>query len=188
MAQVRTFIAVELPEHLKRQADKLIVSLKPLSGGVRWVKAANLHFTLRFLGNIEQDSVPALAKQIKKDLEDISPFSICLSGLGCFPNIRRPRVIWLGTGGDIEGFKALANKVETACRQCGYPKADKSFSPHLTLGRVKFPKGLETLVEDLQKRHFESEEFKVDKVVIFKSDLSPSGPTYTAMVKVALSE
>lgn len=188
MAQVRTFIAVELPEHLKRQVDKLIVSLKPLAEGVRWVKAANLHFTLRFLGNIERDSVPSLAEQIRKDLGDITPFSICLRSLGCFPNMRRPRVIWLGTSGDEENFKVLANEVESACRRCGYDKADKPFSPHLTIGRVKFPKGLEALIENLQKTQFKSDEFRVDEVVIFKSDLSPRGPTYTPMAKVALKD
>ncbi len=186
MGQVRTFIAVELPDHLKRQVDKLVVSLKPLAGGVRWVKAANLHFTLRFLGNIESDSVPALAEQLRKNLENTKPFSICLSGLGCFPNMRRPRVIWLGTGGDEENFKTLANEVESACRRCGYDKADKTFSPHLTIGRIKFPKGLEVLTENLQKIQFKSDEFNINQVVIFKSDLSPRGPTYTPMAKVVL--
>jgi len=186
MAKIRTFIAVELPDNLKREADKLIVGLKPLAGGVRWVKAANLHFTLRFLGDIERDAVSILDNNLKNNLADIKPFPLKLSGLGCFPNIRRPRVVWVGADGDMDELKKLAQSVESACRNSGFDKADKPFSAHLTIGRVKYSEGLDKLINNLQNTKFESEQFQVDKVVVFKSDLSPRGPTYTPLARVGL--
>ena len=186
MAKIRTFIAVELPDNLKREADKLIVGLKPFAEGVRWVKAANLHFTLRFLGDIERDAVSILDNNLKNNLADIKPFPLKLSGLGCFPNMRRPRVVWVGADGDMDELKKLAQSVESACRNSGFEKADKPFSAHLTIGRVKYPEGLDKLINSLQNTKFESEQFQVDKVVVFKSDLSPRGPTYTPLARVGL--
>ena len=186
MTKIRTFIAVELPNDLKMETDKLIVGLKSLADGVRWVRAANLHFTLRFLGDIEQSMIPVLEEHIKEHLADIKPFSIKLSGIGCFPNMRRPRVVWVGADGEIETMKILTQKVESACCKTGFDKADKPFSAHLTIGRVKHQQGLEQLVDTLQKTEFDTESFEVSEVVIFKSDLSPRGPTYTSLGKIEL--
>ncbi|MCP4581416.1 MAG: RNA 2',3'-cyclic phosphodiesterase [candidate division Zixibacteria bacterium] len=186
MAKIRTFIAIELPSGLKQDADKLIVTLKPIAEGVRWVRAANLHFTLRFLGDIGQDQVAGLAEKLRENLSPLKPFPLKLSGLGCFPNMNRPRVIWLGGAGDMEALQNLAYQVESACRDCGLGKADKKFSAHLTIGRIKNPRGLEPFIERLTKVDFESDEFEVGEVVIFKSDLSPRGPTYTPMAKIPI--
>jgi len=187
MTKIRTFIAIELPARLKQETDKLIVKLKSENSEIRWVRAANLHFTLRFLGDIEQDQVPLLADRIKANLAELKPIPLKLSGLGCFPNMRRPRVIWLGGDGDLENLKKLAFQVESACRDCGFGKADKPFSAHLTIGRIKNPHGLESFIDHISKIKFESDEFEVGDVVIFKSDLSPRGPTYTALAKLSLS-
>ncbi len=186
MAKIRTFLAIELPAKLKQDADKLIVKLKSENSEIRWVRAANLHFTLRFLGDIEQDQVPILADKMKANLTELKPFPLKLSGLGCFPNMKRPRVIWLGGDGDLEALNKLAYQVESACRECGFGKADKPFSAHLTIGRIKNPRGLEPFIEHISKIKFESDSFDVSEVVVFKSDLSPRGPTYTALAKVGL--
>jgi 2'-5' RNA ligase len=186
MAKIRTFIAIELPAALKQDVDRLIVTLKPLGEGVRWVRAANLHFTLRFLGDIEQEDVTGLAEELIRNLSDLKPFSLKLSGLGCFPNMRRPRVIWLGGDGDMESLKNLAYQVESACRDSGFGKSDKRFSAHLTIGRIKNPRGLESFIGRLTNVEFESDEFVVGEVIVFKSDLSPRGPTYTAMAKIPI--
>ncbi|MCD6163401.1 MAG: RNA 2',3'-cyclic phosphodiesterase [candidate division Zixibacteria bacterium] len=186
MAKIRTFIAVKIPDALKREVDKLIVGLKPHADGVRWVKAANLHFTIRFLGDIESDSISNLENILAENLKNIKPFSIKLSSLGCFPNIRRPRVVWVGAAGDMDDLKELAYQVESACRQGGFGKSDKPFSAHLTIGRIKYPKGLEAFIDELQETEFESDVFEVSEVVVFKSDLSRRGPTYTPMIVVGL--
>jgi RNA 2',3'-cyclic 3'-phosphodiesterase len=186
--KIRTFIAVPLPDLLKQDVDKLIVGFKPLADGISWVRAANLHFTLRFLGDIEKNSIPALKQSIESHLSGISQFKIRLAGLGCFPNLNRPRVVWVAAAGDIEQMKELAGKVETACRESDYGSADKPFAPHLTIGRVKFPSGLDELIGNIKTVKFETDSFTVEKVIIYKSDLTPRGPIYTVMGEVVLSK
>jgi RNA 2',3'-cyclic 3'-phosphodiesterase len=184
--KIRTFIAIPLPDKLKQDVDKLIVGFKPLADGISWVRAANLHFTLRFLGDIESDSVPDLKQSIESQLAGFGQFKICLSGLGCFPDLNRPRVVWVAAAGDIEKMKELAGKVESACRQADFGSADKPFAPHLTIGRVKFPSGLEKLIGNLKTAKFETDSFTVEKIIIFKSDLTPRGPIYNALGEISL--
>jgi len=184
--KIRAFIAAPLPGNLKRDVDKLIVELKPLASGVTWVKAENLHFTLRFLGDIEADSVPRLRQALESGVKGFSPININLAGLGCFPNMHRPRVIWVAASGETEKMKELAGTVEAACKLAGFGPADKPFAPHLTIGRVKFPGGLAPLLEKLEGAHFETEQFVVDRIVIYKSDLTPRGPIYTSLGEVGL--
>jgi 2'-5' RNA ligase len=185
--QIRAFIAVPLPEKLKLEVDKLIVGLKPLGSGITWVRAANLHFTLRFLGDIDSDSIPTLKQAVESQLSGLASFNICLAGLGCFPNMNRPRVVWVAAATDIDKMKELAARVENACRESGYGQADKPFAPHLTIGRIKLPSGLDRLMESLKTTKFQTEQFSVDKVIIYKSDLTPRGPIYTAMGEVGLT-
>ncbi len=187
MAKIRTFIAVELPDELKQEVDKLIIKLKLFGPEVRWVRADNLHFTLRFLGDIDESKVPRLTDSIRKAIEKQKGFRLKLSGLGCFPNMKRPRVVWLGADGDMDFLKEAAHGVESACRECGFGKSDKPFSAHLTIGRIKNPRGLEPFIRQLEKTEFVSAEFDIDHVTIFKSDLSPRGPKYTPLTEIKLA-
>ncbi len=186
MAEIRAFIAVDLPKEIKMEIDKMITGFRQTNAGIRWVKAANLHLTLRFLGNVPEETVQPLAENIKGNVGGFGSFEMSLSGLGGFPNLRRPRVIWVGTGTGTEKLKALAAGVEKAVIDSGFGKADKPFSSHLTIGRVKYPKGLDHLLEQIEKINFDSEPFNVSEVVIFKSNLSPAGPKYTKLEAVSL--
>ena len=96
MSKIRTFIAVELPQDIKMKLDGLIASFRADSGGIRWVRAENLHITLRFLGDIDEAAVPGLAENIRSTTGGFGKFRLSLSGIGGFPNLRRPRVIWVG--------------------------------------------------------------------------------------------
>lgn len=185
MAEIRAFIAVDLPKQIKMEIDKMITGFRQINSGIRWVKAANLHLTLRFLGNIPEESVPSLAEGIMGNVEGLKRFDMSLSGLGGFPNLRRPRVIWVGTGNGTEKLKALASDVEKAAIDSGFGKADKPFSSHLTIGRVKYPKGLDSLLERIEKTEYNSKAFDISEVIIFKSDLSPAGPKYTKLEAVS---
>src|SRR3972149_847727 len=115
MENIRTFIAVDIPKEIKMELDKLISELRPLAPDIRWVKAANLHLTLRFLGDIPRDSVDGLAEKLRGKLREFEEFEASLSGLGGFPNLRKPRVIWIGVGKGAERFAKLAPLVESAC-------------------------------------------------------------------------
>ncbi len=151
------------------------------------MKAANLHFTLRFLGDIPAESIGPLRDQLAVSTEKFGAFTICLSGLGGFPDLRRPRVIWIGADGELEKMNALAEKTEQGCHQAGFGSTDKPFSPHLTIGRVKKPMDLRNLTAALQSISFRSERFLVDHLVVYKSVLTPAGPIYTPLEKVRIT-
>lgn len=186
MADIRTFIAIDLPQQIKMDIDRMIAGFRNDGSGIRWVKAANLHLTLRFLGDIPQESVTGLARSLKENVSNFGSFELVLSGMGGFPNLNRPRVIWIGTGEGTDRLTALADKVEKGCVESGFGKGDKKFSSHLTVGRVKFPKGLERLFEKIGRTDFQSSKFTVGEVFIVKSDLSPAGPKYTKLESVPL--
>ncbi len=185
-ADIRTFIAVDLPQQIKMEIDKMIAGFRQLNANIRWVKAVNLHLTLRFLGDIPEETISALAENIKANTEGFGGFDLSLSGLGAFPNLRRPRVIWIGSGSGADRLKSLAAKVEQATIDAGFGKGDKPFSSHLTIGRVKFPKGLDRLLAQIEKSGYESQLFGVNEVSIYKSDLSPAGPKYTRLEVISL--
>ena len=186
MADIRTFIAVDLPQEIKMEIDKMIAGFRQLNANIRWVKAANLHLTLRFLGDIPEEAIPPLAENIKGNTQGFGRFDLSLSGLGAFPNLRRPRVIWIGSGSGTDRLKSLAAKVEQATIESGFGKGDKPFSSHLTIGRVKFSRGLDQLLAQIEKTEYESSSFGVNEVIIFKSDLSPAGPKYTRLETISL--
>ena len=186
METIRTFIAIDIPQEIKMELDNLIAGLRPFAPDIKWVKAANLHLTLRFLGEIPKDSIRGLADELSANLNGYGKFQAALSGLGGFPNLKRARVIWAGTGMGTDRLIALAPLVEKSSINLGFGKADKSFSSHLTIGRVKFPKSLEKLASQIESTKFESDPFDVEEVAIFKSDLSPSGPKYTRLETIKI--
>ncbi len=180
-------MAVPIPDDIKREVDRLITTFKPLAGGITWVKASNIHFTLRFLGDIPRNSVARLGERLTTALADISRLTIDLAGLGCFPDQRRPRVIWIGASGEIEKMRVLAETVEKVCRETGFGNTDKPFAPHLTIGRIKKAGDLGRLMAALNTAVFRSEPFSVDHIVVYKSVLMPAGPIYTPLEKIKLS-
>ena len=186
MENIRTFIAVDIPKEIKMELDRLISELRPLAPDIRWVRAANLHLTMRFLGDIPKGSIQGLSDCLRQSLKNFGAFEISLSQLGAFPSLRKARVIWIGGGEGADKLVSLAVAVENACLGDGFGPADKPFSPHLTIGRVKFPKGHEKLIEAIERMNFESPLFALAEVAIFKSDLSPSGPKYTRLDAIGL--
>jgi 2'-5' RNA ligase len=186
METFRTFVAVDMPQEIKMELDSLVSKFRDVAPDIRWVKAANLHLTLRFLGDIPKDTIADLAAKLENNLSGFGPFEISLAGIGGFPNLKRARVVWIGGGQGSDKLYELAPRVEKACRDSGFGPADKPFSSHLTIGRVKFPKVHERLISLLESTNFESPLFTVDEVVVFKSDLLPAGPRYTRLEAVRL--
>ena len=186
MAKIRTFIAVDLPQDIKMTLDGMIAPFRADGAGVSWVRAENLHITLRFLGDVEEDSIPGLVKHIKTDIYGFGKFELTISGLGGFPNLKTPRVIWADTSKGRDRLRDLATSVEMACIEAKFGRADKRFMAHLTIGRVKSPSGLNKLLVKVQKTSFEAGPFEIGAVTIFKSDLSPAGPKYTPLEIIRL--
>ncbi|MGB8646499.1 MAG: RNA 2',3'-cyclic phosphodiesterase [Anaerolineae bacterium] len=187
MEEIRTFIAVELSDNVKqalREAQKQLKNA-PGASAVRWVAPENMHLTLKFLGNVSRTRIDELAGALTEAVVGTAPFVLTAEGLGCFPNIRRPNVVWVGLAGDVTRLVALAGRIEDALAGRGIAREDRPFSPHLTLGRVNHdahPSDRAALGDAIQK--FPRALYgttPVAAVHLVQSDLTPSGSVYTIL-------
>ncbi len=182
---LRTFIAIPLPETIRAKVEKLLSDLRKTDAAVRWVPACNLHLTLKFLGDVEEARLEDLFVAIRKATEGIEPFGITLKGLGAFPNIRQPRMLWIGM--DVpEAMQRLYENIGEELSRLHFPKETRRFSPHLTIGRVKAERGTERLMSVVERTNFGPETVSVARIVAMKSDLRPTGAVYSALEKFAL--
>ena len=186
MAEVRTFVGVDLPPAVKTQIRQIMGQLKPLGRMIRWVRPEGMHLTLKFLGEIAEERLAMVYQAVEKGVVGISPFSFALAGLGGFPNLHRPRVIWLGVSQGGESLKKLQDQVENQLAGCGFPKEKRSFSPHLTIGRVKSLQGIQPLLDRISTISYQSEEITVSAVKVMRSQLKPTGAEYSALKVVGL--
>lgn len=183
---MRTFIAVDLPQEIKQKIDAVSSSLRKYGGLVSWVRAANLHMTLKFLGEIDDDSLPDLKRVLEERISPLSRFQFSLKELGAFPDFRKPRVIWIGVDSGVKELTELAMRVDEATHSLGFEKDDRPFSAHLTIARVKDPRTVTDLAAEVQNTVFESEQIQAEEVIIMKSQLTPHGAIYTPLEKIKL--
>lgn len=184
---MRSFIAIEIPQDIKRALGGVLEELRRIYCDVKWVEPGSVHLTLKFLGEIDPGRVPEIKEALKKTFEDHRPFSLIAEGLGAFPRLESPRVVWVGLRGDLEKLAALQKDVEKTLGLLGFPREDRPFKPHLTLGRMRSQKGREALVKrlrDMSSRTLGS--FHVDCVAQFRSELLPTGAKYTILWKESL--
>jgi RNA 2',3'-cyclic 3'-phosphodiesterase len=190
-AEIRTFIAVELEPATREALGDLQTQLKAHRAGrfVRWVAPDGIHLTLKFLGGVDPDRISALTRAVAEACSE-PRFSLTLAGLGAFPNTRRPNVVWVGVGGDVESAVRLAEQVDRACVSLGWPPEARPFAPHLTLGRVKRdvrPSDQQLVGEMISSLQVEQlAQVRVERVSIMKSDLAPAGSVYTQMATIEL--
>lgn len=184
---MRTFIAIELPERIKKKIEELQALLKKTNAFVSWVKPENIHVTLKFLGEVPEDKINEVFSATGKALEGSKKFTMSLKGMGVFPDFRRPRVIWIGAGSGEKELCNLANKIEEEMEKMGFPKEERKFSAHFTIGRVKSPKNIDSLMELVKSTDFSTEEIEVNEVVVMKSQLHPAGAIYTPLKKMTLA-
>jgi len=184
---IRTFIAIELPESIVSSLKKIQEGLRSYGFKVRWVKPENIHLTLKFLGDIHAGDTQKVGAAISESVREYAPFSLSAKGIGTFPGIKRPRVIWVGTVGQQNELSGLQKRLDHELAAVGFEKDKRPFKGHLTLGRVKRKMDPRRLVEALKEfGGFESEPFMADEVVLFKSDLKPTGAVYTKLINIAL--
>lgn len=185
--RIRTFIAVEVPEEIKVELRRVQEELKRSGADVRWVRSEGIHLTLKFLGEVEPSIIPRIKEGVEGLAQRYRPFRLDVEGMGCFPTIRSPRVIWIGLSGDDGRLSALQRDIEELLKALGFLKEDRPFRPHLTLGRVRSKRFVDRLVErigDFLEIRLGS--FEVGSVVQFRSHLSPSGATYRRLWEVPL--
>lgn len=184
---IRAFVAATVEDAVVRRRLAGARSLLPPVPGVRWIPEGQLHFTLKFLGDVEDESVPVAREAIRAVATGAGPFDLALEGLGAFPPRGPARVLWAGCGAGAAALSALAAAVEDAFVARGFPREARPFSPHLTLARVKDPDAGHRLARALAS--LPPEPFgtvSIREVVLFRSELTPRGAEYEELFRVAL--
>ena len=177
MGVIRTFVAIRLPGEIEESLGKLEEEMQPLwpERGVRWVQAENIHLTLRFLGDMEEGKVGEIGEGLDEVADGYEVFSLALANSGCFPNERRPRVIWTGVEDGGGKLGELQRDVEALVQKLGWEAEGRDYRPHLTLGRVR--QGVRPPKESWLKDP-PGLEFRVGAIELIESVLQLGGAEY----------
>lgn len=175
---IRLFIAWPLATTVEQELGRIIEQLRRQGGRVSWVAQNNIHLTARFLGDTDEKQLPELKLLIDRVAVNSSTTQFTLDKIGAFPDLKRPRVIWAGLAGDTSPLRSIAEELERRVRELGFAPETKSFKPHLTLGRVKDPNGIEALMGAVQQVRVNTIPVVFDRIVLFKSTLTPQGAVY----------
>ena len=189
--QIRSFIAIELPEEAKEGLARLRKELeRDEHKFVKWVDPGGIHLTLKFLGNIPSKRVTEITEAIKEAAQGISPFHLEISGLGAFPSIRQARVLWVGIGGEVDKLSRLQKNIDSALAALGFAKEERPFVPHLTLARIRegaSPPERRSFGELVGSTTFEDKyHVEVEAIRLMRSQLTPAGAIYTCLSAVGL--
>ena len=184
---IRTFIAVKLPDDVIEGLREVQKSLKREGLDIKWVRPENIHLTLKFLGDIQASAAEGVGSALKAAAAEFPPLTLSAAGLGAFPSVKRPRVLWAGVGGDREVLARLHARIEQALYELGIEKENKTFKGHLTLGRIKGRVDPDLMIDAVGKyAHMASRGFVADTLYLIKSELKPSGPVYTDLVSARM--
>ncbi|MEW6571635.1 MAG: RNA 2',3'-cyclic phosphodiesterase [Nitrospirota bacterium] len=184
---IRCFIAIEITEEIKNDLGQLIDILMKFDADVKWVVPENLHITLKFLGNTPPALVPRIRESLERLLTSYKPFYIRICGTGVFPSKKKPRVIWVGVM-NLDSLNKLKKDMEESMALLGYQKEDREFNPHLTLGRVRSPRGILNILGELDR--FKEKDFGtiyVESIKLMRSELRHGGAQYSCLYDISFN-
>ncbi len=178
MSHIRTFIAFHLPPDVRKLLGNAVAELNRqiLNRSIRWVKPELMHITLRFLGDTAETSLPALYDTLDSLAKQHNTLEFELDTLGCFPNCKRPHVVWAGLRGDLKRVSTLKQALDAALQNLGWQPENRPFRPHITIGRVKNKLQLQKLIGNIKLKPLP---IQVSKIHLIESNLTPQGPIYT---------
>lgn len=184
---IRTFIAIELGEAVTSALLHEIELLRPHFPRINWVKPGNLHLTLKFLGNLPSENIPAIFEAATTAIAPLKAFTLDIAGISAFPDATNPRVLSAKCGAGTLETISLAKCIEDSLAPLGYPQEPRAYSPHLTLGRIKLPAdaiGIDSFLPEFNTKLFGT--IDVSEIVIFKSELKNQGARHTPMQRIPL--
>lgn len=184
---IRSFIAIGTPETIRHKMLELQSKLRESAADVQWEPQEKLHATIKFLGNVEEHLFQTIVSTAEHSIKEFQPFEIRYSQLGCFPNVNRPRVIWIGCENGDGTLAKLKEALDSALLPHGFEREDRKFHPHITLGRVKGLKNIKTLIPMLRSLTFDSYPFICKEILLMKSVLKQGGSEYSVLRKLMLS-
>jgi len=186
---VRVFVAVEVSTEVRASAGDLIGRLSLAAADVKWVAPENMHLTLKFLGDVHLRETARICDAVAKATENVDPFVLEIGGVGAFPNVARPRTIWLGGGDGEEELVRLQHEIEKQLGKLGFRPEGRRFATHLTIGRVR--RGGETAAKlgeiITNEDNFQAGKMPIAEVVVFSSRLEPTGPIYEPLGRAPLA-
>jgi 2'-5' RNA ligase len=185
---MRAFIAIELPPEIKQGITNVQEQLRSAGANAGWTRPEGIHLTLKFLGEVEESKIREIMQMLAGATRGTGKLNLEVTGVGAFPNVRTPRVLWLGVTGDVEKLGSLQVSVENAMTGLGFEREERKFSPHLTLARIKFPKPRDNWQQKIESvRDVKLGGFEADHVSLMKSELKREGAVYTEVGRIELT-
>ena len=180
---IRAFLAVDPPEEVLNEVGRIQDRFKKtIQGDIRWVRPEGIHLTLKFFGYVSETDIANISQVVKNNIVNVKPFMVNVRRVGVFPSVNRARVLWLGMDGDIDILIDLQKKIDKGLQEYGFEMENRPFSPHVTLARIKEPKGLIGLAKIIEKsEEYAAGSFSVGGLNLFKSTLTPKGAIYTKL-------
>jgi len=188
--EIRSFLAFELPEDIKKAITTVSRTGKELPLDLRWIKQNNIHLTVVFMGNITEEKIQSLGESVQKVCTKTDPFDVSPGGLGFFGNRRHPQVLWMGINGDLHRMGRFRDTLQECLKPFGIKTERRSFKPHLTLGRFKKGARPWPHLDHMIPEHadLKSQACSLRELVLFKSDLRSGGAVYTKLESWPLGE
>lgn len=185
---MRAFIAVELPDEIRAALAALQRQVAETRADVKWTEEANLHVTMRFLGEITDLQRQGIEEKLRSVASHHDVTAVQLTSVWAFPSVTSPRVLWVGIGEGKEALTNMAEEIEQGVVALGLPNVDHPFAAHITLGRVRSPRYRVQLVTALQHPTWTPPpQFTATHLTLFQSTLTPSGPIYSLLSKFPFS-
>jgi len=180
--KIRSFLAIDLPSEIKNGLGKIQDRLKTQISGIRWTNPQGIHLTFKFFGDLSKNELSMVSESVSDAVVKVSPFSLSIEGLGVFPGVKRPRVVWIGMTGEQNMLSALQQDIDMSLEKRGFQKEERGFKPHLTLGRFRSIGETRGLNKILEKRdEFQAGDFIAEGITLFRSDLTPKGAVYSVL-------
>jgi 2'-5' RNA ligase len=188
MSRSRTFIAIEMDPLVRREAQRQVQKLEATAADVRWVQPQHMHLTIKFLGDVDDLELPEICRAVSQVAQATPPFSLACRGMGAFPNLQRPRTIWMGLADTTGRLAELHRQLEHRLSELGFRAENRQFVPHLTLGRVR--QAGPQLAEVARQLQADADRTwgtsVVDELIVFASQLTPQGPIHTPVCRAEL--
>ncbi len=186
--KTRSFLAILLPDAVKKTIHQVTSPFRLLPLDVKWVEERNYHLTLKFFGPITANEIQRLHHTLNQLTTHVEQFILSYGGFGVFPNLMRPRVVWLGLDGEVESLNRLYTKIEEKLFAAGFPREEKKFRPHLTLGRFRSNVNIDLFIKFVKENPVPDHigNFDVVELHLMESKLTPAGPHYTSLAAYPL--
>ncbi len=184
---IRTFIAIPLAPEIQQTIGQIQNHLKALDCNIKWVKPDNVHLTLKFLGDVKLKKIKLLIQVFENIFKVVEPLNIELTRLGAFPDSKHPRILWVGLKDEGGRIAQLVSFLEDECGKIGFKKEERSFSPHITIGRTRSPRNLSLLSEAVAHYLIPDGLIQISKyIILYKSTLTAQGPMYEPLYELDL--